>query len=510
MATDTDTRAARDHRRDRPGPRFRRTRRLLREFGSWPTVVTCVLCVVLGIPAAVLLTPDQRVTVAGQEISVGARPPTLSFSGPAQLVQIGNTQLDIAPLRVIGPLRPRLTLGPVQRNPAAAAALDPATSGDVRQQATSAIVGAFVRWYIWAALILFAIALAITAVTGLVRMLVMLRRQSRIEHHELTMEEVWHRSSGQIRGMAVAAVVVTLLAWFGSGALAYNGAVSGLRNVRSLADLVGTYYLTPSPVGPEVKGYVGAVIGDSRASRAGGPALAKPTDDDKACGRSADSLANEIGALIASPVDNLACIGASVNNGLRGPQVRAERVLAPQVGLLKQLQGLKFVVVTIGPNDLSWIDQLTYCYAVSNCQDNLTAGEFAYRLGAFDRDYGNLLHDLNDLPGKPQIIVMTSYDVFATDAACPDAKGPAGAAGLNPSSIELLRDRNAQLNDVLTSGAEKYGFSVAAPALAPLCRDSADQLGPDIQGLGDSDPFHPTGIGMVRLASAVTRLLSHD
>ena len=55
MATDTDTRPARDHRRDRPGLRFRRTRRLLREFGSWPTVVTCVLCVVLGIPAAVLL-----------------------------------------------------------------------------------------------------------------------------------------------------------------------------------------------------------------------------------------------------------------------------------------------------------------------------------------------------------------------------------------------------------------------------------------------------------------------
>src|SRR5262249_13232320 len=161
-----------------------------------------------------------------------------------------------------------------------------------------------------------------------------------------------------------------------------------------------------------------------------------------------------------------------VNNGLRGPQVRADRVIPPQVGLLKQLQGLKFVVVEIGPNDLSWIDQLTYCYAVSNCQDNLTAGEFAYRLGEFDRDYGNLLHDLNDLPGNPQIIVMTSYDLFGTDANCPDAKGPAGAAGLNPNSIALLRDRNGQLNEVLTSGAKKYDFAVASPALAPLCRES--------------------------------------
>jgi lysophospholipase L1-like esterase len=507
MATDTDTRPT-DLVGDRPRPRGGRVRRLFREIVSWPTVVTCALCVLLGIPAAVLLTPDQKVTVAGQQISVGARPPTLSFSGPAQLVQIGNTQLDIAPLQVFGPLRPRLTLGPVQRNPAAAAALDPATAGDVRQQATSAIVGAFLAWYAWAALILLAITLAITAVAGCVRMLVTLRRQSRIEHTQLTMEEVWHRTSGQIRGMAVATVAVTLLSWAGAGGLAYKGAVTGLQHVRSLSDLVGTYYLTPSPIGPAVSGFEGAVIGDSRASRAGGPALSQPTEDDTACGRTADSLANEVGALTSTRVANLACIGASVTNGLRGPQIRADRVLPPQVGLLKQLQDLKFVVVMIGPNDLSWIDQLTYCYAVSNCQDNLTAGEFAYRLGAFDRDYGNLLHDLNDLPGRPQVIVMTSYDLFQPDASCADAKGPAGAAGLNPDSIHLLRDRNDQLNDVLTSGAKKYNFAVASPAVAPLCRDSTDQLGPDIQGLGDSDPFHPTGIGMVRLASAVVRLLT--
>jgi lysophospholipase L1-like esterase len=483
-------------------------RRFLREVASWPTVTTVLLCVVFGIPATVLLTPDQTVTVAGQQISVGARPPTFSLAGPAQLVQIGNTQLDIAPLRVYGPLRPRLTLGPVQRNAAAAAALDPATGGDVKREAMSSITAAFLRWYAWAALILFAITLAVTAVAGCVRMLVTLRRQSRIEHHPLMVAEIWHRSSGQIRGMAAGTMVVTMLAWAGAGVLAYQGAVNGLKQVRSLSDLVGSYYLTPSPVGPEVKGFEGAVIGDSRASRAGGPLLANPTDDDKACGRSADSLANEIGSLVGAPVANLACTGASVANGLRGPQLRGDRVVPPQVGLLKQLQGLKFVVVVIGPNDLSWIDQLRYCYAVANCQDNLTAGEFSYRLGAFDREYGNLLHDLNDLPGRPQIIVMTSYDVFTPDAACEDAKGPQVAAGLNPDSIHLLRERNAQLNDVLLAGAKKYGFATASPTLAPLCRTSADQLGPDLQGLADSDPFHPTGIGMIRLASSVVRLLT--
>src|SRR5512138_1767334 len=90
MATDTDTRPN-DLAGPRPRPRGRRMRRFLREVVSWPTVITCVLSVLLGMPAAVLLTPDQKVTVAGQQIAVGARPPTLSLSGPAQLVQIGNT-----------------------------------------------------------------------------------------------------------------------------------------------------------------------------------------------------------------------------------------------------------------------------------------------------------------------------------------------------------------------------------------------------------------------------------
>jgi hypothetical protein len=163
--------------------------------------------------------------------------------------------------------------------------------------------------------------------------------------------------------------------------------------------------------------------------------------------------------------------------------------------------------VVIGPNDLGWSDQLRYCYGVTDCQDRLTEGEFTYRLAAFDRTYGDLLHDLNDLPGAPQVIVMSSYDIFAPEASCPDARGPVGAVGLSEQNIALLINRNQQFNDVLAAGAEKYGFSVAKPALTPLCGQPADSLGPDIQGLGDPAPFHPTGIGMLRLASSVVRLL---
>ena len=59
----------------------------------------------------------------------------------------------------------------------------------------------------------------------------------------------------------------------------------------------------------------------------------------------------------------------------------------------------------------------------------------------------------------PQIIIMTSYDVFKPDADCGDAQGPASAAGLTPGNIEVLTQRNAEVNNVLTEGAQNPFFS---------------------------------------------------
>ena len=233
---------------------------------------------------------------------------------------------------------------------------------------------------------------------------------------------------------------------------------------------------------------------------------------------------------------NLACPSATTAAGLLGPQERGGLLLPPQVGVLKQVQGLRFVAVAIGPNDLGWSDLVTYCYAVENCADNLSQGEFDYRLAAFDRDYGTLLAELAALPGQPQVIVVASYDVLpaTADPACADMRGPAGAAGLSTAEIELLDARNDQLNTILAAGAEKYDFDVARPHLAPLCLSdsggtgtggsgtggatsapesaapAATSAGRDLQGLADPFPFHPTGTGSLRTAAAVARLITPD
>lgn len=502
---------------------------LLRRQG--PTALLVLFCLLVGLPVTILLTPAQGVDAFGQHITVGARPPEPSLAGPARVVQVGNTSLDLDRLTVYGPLRPQLTMGPVQRNAESEAVFDPLQAPRIAEEAVGAVGDGFLAWFLWGGLGLLAITLVASMAGAGLRTLLVLRRHSHAHGREpaapgTPLPEIWARSVRAARRMTVVAVAVSAVAWSACGALAYTGAVRGLSGVTSLAQIVGAYHLTPEPVGPTLTGYEGAVIGDSRASRVGGPPVAATgpdaRPDDATCGRSSDSLAAEIGHLLPARMLNLACPDATVADGLRGPQnVGATRVPA-QVGVLERVQGLRFVVVAIGPNDVGWTDFLRYCYGVQDCADQLTQGEFDYRLAAFDRAYGDLLFDLAELPGHPQVIVMTSYDPFpgtgADQQTCPDMRA-AGYPGLDAGKIDLLTERNQRLNDVLTAGAQKYGFAVARPELRPLCASgsgsdaavtedrAADGLGPDIQGLADPFPYHPTGVGSLRLASSVVRLV---
>ena len=152
---------------------------VLRELRAWPTALLVGFCLLVGVPVTVALTPEQDVVALGQHLSVGARTPTLSLSGPAQLVQIGNTELDMPRLRIHGPLRPRLTMGPVQRNAAAAQVFDPLTSAQAQAQAIDNLTRGFLRWYLWGGLGLVLFSLAAAAGAGCLRMLAVLRARSR-------------------------------------------------------------------------------------------------------------------------------------------------------------------------------------------------------------------------------------------------------------------------------------------------------------------------------------------
>jgi hypothetical protein len=473
-----------------------------RELRSPLTVLLVVASVLGGIWAAVLLTPHQEVRALGQQLSVGAQPPSATVSGPPRIVQVGNTSLDVPDVTIYGPLRPQLSIGPVQRNDGAGQALSELAEGRSPEGALAAIVDGFERWYAWATLVLVAVVLGLCGVVGSWRVLAVLRRTARRSGAGARPARIARQLSRRLTRATVLALSAALLAWGISGVLAVAGA-RDLRDARSLTDLTGAHHVSPSPVGPEVSGVRGVVIGDSRVARLGGPPLPDASPEDVACARSTDSLARQVGAAIGDEVLNLACSGARITAGLRAPQTAGGVVVPPQIGRLKQVEDPAFVVVAVGPNDLNWTDLIGYCYAVVDCADNFTAGEFRYRLASFDRDYADLLADLATLPSRPRVVVVTSYDVLRPDASCAEVRGPSEFPGLTPPEIALLADRNAELNEVLTTGARRYGFDVVAPPLSPLCTPSPDGLGPDLQSLDDPHPFHPTGVGELRLAIPV-------
>ncbi len=497
--------------------------RLVRAVG--PSVLLLLAAAGLAIPTAIALTPPQETTVAGQYVGVGAVTPSGGWlgdlgdlvdgwpwtwpgavadgsRGPARIEQIGNTTVDLEHVQVRGPLRPQLELGPLVRTRAAEQLLDPKERPAARDRAVRSVTTAFRTWYLWATALVVVMTAALVALVIGGRIVAVLARARR-HHAHPTVAQVWQRHSRRLGAAAAVTLVGTPAIWLGVGAVARHDATAGITGVRSLRDLVGAEPVSLEPAGPAVRGYTGAVIGDSRASRIGGPPVPEPGPGDAACRRSTDSLAAQLTQL--SPPDrvlNLACPGATIDRGLLHEQLVGGRAVPAQVSRLLATRDLRFVVVMIGPNDLAWTDFLRYCYGVAECDDRFTGAQFDYRLARFDRDYGDLLAALAALRGKPQVVVVTSYDVFAPDADCADTQVE-GHPGLDPESIALLAERNAELNDVLSTGAKAYDFTVATPHLATLCQPGDPEVGRDLQGLADPYPFHPTGVGMVRLAASV-------
>src|SRR5258708_26768234 len=73
-----------------------------------------VLAAAVSISVALLVTPMQQVSLAGQTVGVGAAAPTLSRSGPGELDLFG--QRLPTTIQFAGPVRPRLPLTHIKLN----------------------------------------------------------------------------------------------------------------------------------------------------------------------------------------------------------------------------------------------------------------------------------------------------------------------------------------------------------------------------------------------------------
>jgi hypothetical protein len=190
---------------------------------------------------------------------------------------------------------------------------------------------------------------------------------------------------------------------------------------------------------------------------------------------------------------NLACDGATISQGLLGPQQHGGRLLPPQLAVAERAKNVSVVIVSVGADDLNWAGFVRYCVITPNCDDRATTAYFQQQLASFSKNYLDLLSRLAALPSHPQVIINRYYNPFGSQPGC------LSQVGLTAARLQTLTSRLQTLNTVLAEGAAQFRFSSPQPEFTghQLCTPQ-----PYVQGLSAAAPFHPTVLGQFAIALA--------
>ncbi len=451
----------------------------MRLTGGWPRLarrwlaglMLLVVSAAAGIAIALLVTPMQTVTVAGQVIEVGTTAPTLSLSGPGQVDLFGQS----LPTNLLfsGPVRPRLQLSQITINSELTTFVQGDHPAEAERILGSRLADGWKRYFARETVIAGVGALLLVgAVAGWRR--------------------VPHRTTIKL---LVAGLAVTEAINLGAIMITAYTAPSLLRQVHSLNELVGSQTHLPRirPNGPPLPGVQVVVMGDSTAAGAGLAPLPGSSGTARACGRSSDSYADDLSVANGWRVLNLACDGATISHGLLGPQEHDGQLLPPQFAEAERAVRLSAVIVSVGADDLNWAAEVRYCSVTPRCNDRATTAYFQQQLASFSKDYLDLLSRLAALPTHPQVIINQYYDPFGPEPGC------LSRAGLSAANLQTLTSRLATLNAVLADGAAQFSFSSPQPDFTghQLCTPQ-----PYVQGLNAAAPFHPTVLGQLAIALA--------
>src|SRR5215470_500111 len=447
--------------------------------GRWATLAVrwlagLVLLVVLAcgaIAVALLVTPMQTVTVAGQVIQVGATAPSLSLSGPGEIDLFGqslptNTQFT-------GPVRPRLQLSQITINSELTTFVEGAHGAGAERILGARLADGWKRYFAWE-----------TAITGAGALILVGALAG------------WRRLPPRTTVKLLAAGLLIAEALnVGAIMITTYTAPDRLRQVHSLNELVGSLARTRRihPAGHPLRQVQAVVIGDSTAAGAGLAPAPGLTGSARACGRSADSYAADLSDVNGWRVLNLACNSATIRHGLLGPQEQNGTRLPPQLAEAERASQASVVIVSVGADDLNWAAEVRYCSVTPNCNDRATAAYFQQQLASFSKDYLDLLSRLAALPSHPQVIINRYYNPFGALPGC------LGKEGLTTANLQTLTSRLDTLNQVLAKGAAQFRFAAPQPDFAghELCTTQ-----PYVQGLSSPAPFHPTAAGQLAIALA--------
>jgi hypothetical protein len=465
----------------------------LREILGPATFALLICTVSVAGFLGLLFNPPITVTTGGQIVKVSFVGP-LTWSGNIEAV-LSDNLVKTKGFEIYSPLRPRYEISQLRINEESKELGDPKTAPQALRKFGLDLA-------VWTALSF--------AVKSLIVFLTVTLGAALIAHTRL-----W-RSPAQKWRMSVAYLIVGAVVWNGSAVAMVIGAQQ-ITSFESPDQLFGREILSPTvaPVGKVTREFKAAVIGDSTVAYLSGYEI------HHGCSRSADAPAVIIGQAYGWNVANLACSGATSKVGLLGPQTRNGQTMEPQLGFLKQMQGLEAVVAGWGANDFQWGAFVQGCFVRARCDDNFSSAHFDALEQTFIVDSANVMKELAALDGEPKVVILLPYTIFLPTAPeehpdCPDLQRD--GYRLTREKIEVINARTERVREVIKRAAESHGFVTAQPNLTPLCESEPSEK-PDLWGINlpkNEQPYtlHPTQSGSFKIAIAAIIALeqypSHD
>jgi lysophospholipase L1-like esterase len=429
-----------------------------------------------SIAFALQVTPERSVSSFGQTVTVGTAPPTWSTEGPGQVVLFGFTLPT--QVRFIGPVRPRLTLTDISINEQVAGLFSPGPHAPVADTLGAALERG------WRSYFLFEIGFVAVGATLLLGAIAGWRRFPTKKTVLLIVGGLLFAEAINIGSIMVTAFTAPAI----------------LRDVHSLDALVGRAQQAPlaAAPGPDLSAVQAIVLGDSTAAGLGGPPLPHPSASDEACQRSSFAFAQTLAKVNDWKVDNLSCSGATIAEGVLGPQDVGGRRLPAQLAVAKRAVAASTLIVNVGANDLHWSTLIRLCAVADTCDNRALTAYFQRSLATFTTNYLGLLRQLAAMPGDPLILINQYYAPFDPALDC------LVSTGLTTEKIGVLLERLATLNEVIANGARTFGYLTAEPDFTghELCTTQSY-----VQSEADPAPLHPNARGQLAIALADERSL---
>lgn len=223
--------------------------------------------------------------------------------------------------------------------------------------------------------------------------------------------------------------------------------------------------------------------------------------DSSACDRTNESYPNVLAQKKDYEVRNIACSGATIQNGILGPQNVNQLDVPAQISQLDSNEKPALLTLTVGANDVGWIEPIINCFT-SACGTPEQTQEITTRIEQLKVDLSEVLERINQLytQNPPKTLVTGYYQLFsdsATDCLIYDS--------VTDTERVWLDNRLEDINTAIKQTTANYNYVTYASldfSEHTLCSDN-----PWVQGISESAPFHPTEDGQKAIAGTLASYL---